>query len=667
MSNAKVFNLMVDGAVGIVTFDVVGEAMNTWTDAAFESFNEVLDSIEKEEALKGIIFISGKPNTFLAGANLKMIEEIEREEEMRQIAGLFHNSFNRLYALKVPTLAAINGHCLGGGLEFTLACTARIAKESKTTVIGLPEVNVGLIPGAGGTQRLPRLIGYPAVELILKGSMLSAAKAYETGIVDKLVPADGDLLEEAKTFLQDIIDGKAELKRPDYDFSGIDEVMAQALKGVLKVTRGREVPAPMTAIRSIQEGLKLPLEKALENEKELVTQLSLQNETKGTINTFFLKTLTDKPKGMMSRGFEPKPLKKAAVLGFGTMGRGITIDILRNMQIPVIVKDIPEALEPGKAFLRKIFEGMAEKKRLKVPVDDLMNLLTVTSDYSDDFKDVDIVVEAVFEDIKVKEQVYQELCDVVADDCIIASNTSSLPINAMSQYVSHPERFGGLHFFSPVWMMQLVEVVRGEKTTQDTIDNLLNFAASIRKRPIVCLDNPGFVVNAMLFPYISNAFQYVEEGNAIEKVDKSLMSFGMPVGPIRLTDEVGIDVPYKVFVGMGVEQTTLKNVVDDGRLGLRKSGKGFFLKDGSVDPDVLPLIAKREPKEMTEEEIQMGLLESMVQVGKDLLDRKIVNDPRMVDVGMIWATGFPPDKGGPLKWSDLIGLSDKLFGKNFYS
>jgi 3-hydroxyacyl-CoA dehydrogenase/enoyl-CoA hydratase/3-hydroxybutyryl-CoA epimerase len=667
MSNAKVFNLTVDGAVGIVTFDVVGEAMNTWTDAAFESFNEVLDGIEKEEAFKGIIFISGKPNTFLAGANLKMIEEIEREEEMKQIAGLFHNSFNRLAALKIPTLAAINGHCLGGGLEFTLACTARIAKESKTTVIGLPEVNVGLIPGAGGTQRLPRLIGYPAVELILKGSMLPAAKAYEKGIVDKIVPADGDLLKEAKAFLQDIIAGKGELKRPEHDFSGIDEVMVQARKGVLKVTRGREVPAPMTAIRSIQEGLKLPLEKALENEKELVTQLSLENETKGTINTFFLKTLTDKPRGMMSKGFEPKPLKKAAVLGFGTMGRGITIDILRNMQIPVIVKDIPEALEPGKAFLRKIFEGMAEKKRLKVPVDDLMNLLTVTSDYSDDFKDVDIIVEAVFEDIKVKEQVYQELCDVVSDDCIIASNTSSLPINAMAQYVSHPERFGGLHFFSPVWMMQLVEVVRGEKTGQDTIDNLLNFAASIRKRPIVCLDNPGFVVNAMLFPYISYAFQYVEEGNAIEKVDKSLMSFGMPVGPIRLTDEVGIDVPYKVFVGMGVEQTTLKNVVEDGRLGLRKSGKGFFLKDGSVDPDVLPLIAAREPKEMTEEEIQMGLLESMVQVGKDLLDRKIVNDPRMVDVGMIWATGFPPDKGGPLKWSDLIGLSEKLFGEKFYS
>jgi len=667
MSNAKVFKLTVDGEIGIVIFDVVGEAMNTWTDAAFESFNEVLDSIEKEEALKGIIFISGKPNTFLAGANLKMIEEIKEEGEMRQIAGLFHKSFNRLYALKVPTLAAINGHCLGGGLEFTLACTARIAKESKTTVIGLPEVNVGLIPGAGGTQRLPRLIGYPAVELILKGSMLPAAKAYETGIVDKLVPADGNLLEEAKAFLQDIIDGKGDLKRPEHDFSGIDEVMAQARKGVLKVTRGREVPAPMTAIRSIQEGLKLPLGKALENERELVTKLSLQNETKGTINTFFLKTLTDKPKGMMSKGFEPKPLKKAAVLGFGTMGRGITIDILRNMRIPVIVKDIPEALEPGKAFVRKIFEGMAEKKRLKVPVDDLMSLLTVTSDYSDDFKDVDIIVEAVFEDIKVKEQVYAELCDVVSDDCIIASNTSSLPISAMAQYVSHPERFGGLHFFSPVWMMQLVEVIRGEATSQNMIDNLVNFAASIRKRPVVCLDNPGFVVNAMLFPYISNAFQYVEEGNAIEKVDKAIMSFGMPVGPIRLTDEVGIDVPHKVFVGMGVVQTTLKNVVEDGRLGLRKSGKGFFLKDGSVDSDVFPLIAKREPKEMTEEEIQMGLLESMVQVGKDLLDRKIVADPRMVDVGMIWATGFPPDKGGPLKWADLIGLSEKLFGGKFYS
>jgi 3-hydroxyacyl-CoA dehydrogenase/enoyl-CoA hydratase/carnithine racemase len=666
MSNGKIFNLKMEGDVPIVTFDMVGDVMNTWTEKAFESFHEILKILEKDETIKGAIFISGKPNNFFAGANLKMIEGMNEEKEITKMLDLFHDSFRRLTKLKYPTLAAINGHCLGGGLEFALACTVRIAKESKTTVIGLPECNVGLFPGGGGTQRLPRLIGYPAIELILKGRMLPGAKAYEAGIIDRLVPADGDLLEEAKSFLQEIISGTAELKRPEHDFSQVDAAAEQARQGVLKATRGRELPAHMLAIKSIQEGLKVPLDDALEIEKKNFVKVALSHEAKGSINTFFIKTMTDKPRSMMNRGFVPKPLKKAAVLGFGTMGRGIAIEILRNMQIPVIIKDIPEALDPGKAFLRKIFDGMAEKKRLKVPVDDLMNLITTTSEYTDEFKEVDIVVEAVFEDIKVKEQVYGELSEAVKDDCVISSNTSSIPITTMSQYVKNPERFGGTHFFSPVWLMQLVEVIKGEKTSQDTIDNLLNFAGMIRKRPLVCRDNPGFVVNALLFPYFLNSIKYIEEGNAIEKVDKALTRFGMPVGPVRLDDEVGIDVPYKAFIGMGIEQKTMKNMVEDGRLGLKKSGKGWFLKDGSVDPDALLLIDKKEPKERTEEEIQMELLTEMVKVGKDLLDRKIVEDPRMIDVGMIWGVGFPPDKGGPMKWSDLIGLSQKLFGKNFY-
>ena len=309
---------------------------------------------------------------------------------------------------------------------------------------------------------------------------------------------------------------------------------------------------------------------------------------------------------------------------------------------------------------------MAEKKRLKEPVDAIMSRLTVTSDYIDAFREADIVIEAVFEEIGVKKQVYGELSKVVREDCIIASNTSSIPISSMAPFVAKPERFGGIHFFSPVWLMQLVEVIRGEQTAQETIDNLLNFAGLIRKRPIVCRDNAGFVVNAMLFPYLVNALQYVEEGNPIEKVDRAMTRFGMPVGPIRLTDEVGIDIPYKIFVGMGIKQETVKNVVEAGRLGLKKSGKGFFLKDGSVDPEVLPLIAKRPARERSEEEIPIGLLTAMVQVGKDILDRKIVDDVRMIDVGIIWGLGFPADKGGPMKWADLIGLSKKLYGKNFY-
>ena len=295
-----------------------------------------------------------------------------------------------------------------------------------------------------------------------------------------------------------------------------------------------------------------------------------------------------------------------------------------------------------------------------------MSRLTVTSDYIDAFREADIVIEAVFEEIGVKKQVYGELSKVVREDCIIASNTSSIPITSMAPFVAKPARFGGIHFFSPVWLMQLVEVIRGEQTAQETIDNLLNFAGLIRKRPIVCRDNAGFVVNAMLFPYLVNAMQYIEEGNPIEKVDRAMTRFGMPVGPIRLTDEVGIDIPYKIFVGMGIKQETVKNVVETGRLGLKKSGKGFFLKDGSVDPEVLPLIAKRPARERSEEEIPIGLLTAMVQVGKDILDRKIVDDVRMIDVGIIWGLGFPADKGGPMKWADLIGLSKKLYGKNFY-
>lgn len=664
---SKIFNLKVDnGGIGVITFDVAGDAMNTWTDAAFKDFDEIIGELAKTPDLKGIIFISGKPDNFLSGANLKMISDIEKAEDVRQMLDLFHGSFAKLNAFHYPAIAAIHGHCLGGGLEFALACTARIAKEGKTTLIGLPECSVGLFPGGGGTQRLPRLIGYPALEMILKGTMMPAAKAYEAGIVDRLVPADGDLLAEAKKFLLEVIAGTAGLKRPVHDFSQIDAVAEMAQQGILKATKGRYIPGPMLALKSIHEGLKVPLEKGLELEKANFAEVVLTHQAKGSINTFFIKGMTDKPKAMMTKGFQPKPLNRAAILGFGTMGRGIAIDILRNTQIPVLVKDIPEALESGKAFVRKILDGMAEKKRIKEPVDSIMARLTAVSEYSDAFKNVDIVIEAVFEDIKVKEQVYEELCKVIKDDCIIASNTSSIPITAMAKYVTKPERFGGIHFFSPVWLMQLVEVIKGEQTSQDTIDNLLNFSAAIRKRPIVCRDNAGFVVNALLFPMVLETFRYLEEGNAIEKIDKAMLSFGMPVGPIRLTDEVGIDIPYKIFKGMGVRQETLANVVEAGRLGLKKSGKGFFLKDGSVDPEVLPLIGKREPRALTEEQIQEGLLVAMVKTGKDLLDRKVVDDVRMIDVGMIWGVGFPADKGGPMKWADLTGLSKKLFGKNFY-
>ncbi|MBN2569521.1 MAG: enoyl-CoA hydratase/isomerase family protein [Deltaproteobacteria bacterium] len=667
MQKMNNFSLKVEKGIGVLAIDIPGAVMNTWTEDAVTEFRSFVDDVVKRDDINGLIFISGKSNNFHAGANLNMLDAMHNERDVYDGLDMFQQSFNKLEQFSIPTVAAINGYCLGGGLEFALALTARIAKESPTTCIGLPECMVGVFPGGGGTQRLPRLIGYDAVDMILRGTILPAGKAFEKGIVDKLISADADLIVEAKAFINDLIDGSIELKRPVQDFSQIDVIAEMAEQGVLKTTKGRYIPGPMLAIKAIKDGVKVSLEEGLEIEKKCFIECVLSNQAKGGINTFFLKNMSDKPRGMMSKGFQPKEIKKAAVLGLGTMGRGIVIDILRRMQIPVVAKDIPEALEPGGEFIRKILNGMAERKRLKTPVDDLMALLTVTSEYTDDFKDVDIVVEAVFEEPQVKKDVYAELCEIVPEDCVLASNTSSIPITELAGDVKNPERFIGCHFFSPVWRMELLEVIRGEKTSRDTIDNLLNFAAGIRKRPIVCCDNPGFVVNAILFPMLQSAFDLLERGISIEQLDKAMKSFGMPVGPVRLLDEVGIDIPYNAMKANDMKiHDTFENVIRDGRFGLKKSGKGFFLEDGSVDPEVLPLITIREKQEMNDTDIQDVLFISMVKTAKDLLDRKIVEDPRYIDIGMIWGTGFPPDKGGPIKWADLTGKSDKLYGKTFY-
>jgi 3-hydroxyacyl-CoA dehydrogenase/enoyl-CoA hydratase/carnithine racemase len=666
MGYGEVFHFHPEEGIGIVTFDVPGEPMNTWTQEAIQEFTALLGDLETATDVEGVVFISGKPGNFHAGANLNLLKEMGDREKTLRAMEVFQEMFQRLSALPFPTVAAIHGPCLGGGYEFALACTARIAVDSKQTRIGLPECTLGIFPGAGGTQRLPRLIGYPAVELILRGTMLSASKALEVGLIDKVIGEEGELLPEAKSFLKGISDGSVKLNRKEQDFSQIDAVAETARQQVLKATRGREIPGLMLAIDTIREGVKVPLEKGLQMETRNFVKAVLTKEAKGSIHTFFLKTMSDKPQNMMTQGFQSKPIQGIGVLGFGTMGRGIIIDILRHTKIPVIVKDAQEALEPGKSFVRKILEDLAEKRKLKGEVEELMGRLSTTTTYGDEFRAADLVVEAVFEDVKVKAEVYQELSKQVRPECIVATNTSSIPLSAMAPHVSHPERFGGAHFFSPVWRMELVEIIEGSNTDRETVDNLLGFAAMIRKRPIVCRDHPGFVVNAVLFPYFLRSLDFLEKGNTVEKIDEAFISFGMPVGPIRLIDEVGVDISYYVVKGKGLEQKTLKNLVSAGHIGLKKSGKGIFLKDGSVDPKAASMIAKKEPEELTAEEMQEQVLKEMVQVGKDLLDQNVVTDPRMIDIGMIWGTGFPPEKGGPMKWADLTGMSENLFGSPFY-
>lgn len=669
MNKERTIGLTLEGDIAVVTFNDAHAAMNTWSDEAIEDFFAILDELEDLEhkgTIQRAIFISGKPQTFLAGADLNVLASKEKKLNVRKDIEIFHLMLNRLSALKTLTVAAINGHCLGGGFEFTLACSARIARESKTTLIGLPETQVNLFPAGGGTQRLTRLIGYPAVDLILTGRNLTAKEAYELGAIDRYLAEDSDLLSEAKRLAQEILSGSFRLNRVNPDLADIDQVVCEARENLIRKNRGRVFPGTELALKTIQEGTKLSLAEGLALEKKYFIDAAVSREAKGSIHTFFLNNISNKPQKLMSKEYVPTPIRKVAVLGFGAMGRGIVIDILRHMQIPVVVKDVPEALEAGKAFVAKILTGMVEKKRLKASVNDLMSLITFVTEYGDDFNDVDFVVEAVFENSAVKDNVYKELCTVVHKDCVIASNTSFLSIDELAQSVTGPERFAGLHFFSPVWLMELVEVVKGRQSSWQTIDQVLNFVALTRKRPLICNDSPGFVVNAVLDPLLLNALRYLEEGNAIEHIDRAMIAFGMPLGPIKLADEVGIDVSYHIFKSRGVEQKTIANMYEAGRYGLKKSGKGFFLADGSVDPEALPIIHKGETMLRSEEEIAEGILEDMVKIGKRLLDNGVIDDPRMIDIGIIWGAGYPREKGGPMKWADLTGMSERLFGKKFY-
>ena len=400
----QIFACENQDGIAVVRFDVPGEQMNTWTEAAIADFAVTLTSLEKEKsAYKGVIFISGKESNFHAGANLNMLGSEKNLDDFRKGCDEFNGMFVRLENLGIPTVAAINGPCMGGGYEFALTMTARIATDSKRTTIGLPECNVGVIPGAGGTQRLPRLIGYPALDFIPRGAVLPAVKAMEAGMIDRVIPEGDNLLAKAKEFLLEIIAGTAGLKRAKPDLSALDAALETAKKNVLKATRGRAIPAPMLALKAMSEGLKVSIEQGLKIETDCFIEALKAPESKGTINTFFLKTMSDKPKAMIPKGFEPKPIRKFGVLGFGTMGRGIIINILTRTKLPVVVKDVPEALEPGMGFVRKILEGMAAKNRLKDTVDSLMALVKPVAEWTDDFKDVDVVIEAVFEDPAIKD------------------------------------------------------------------------------------------------------------------------------------------------------------------------------------------------------------------------------------------------------------------------
>jgi 3-hydroxyacyl-CoA dehydrogenase/enoyl-CoA hydratase/3-hydroxybutyryl-CoA epimerase/3-hydroxyacyl-CoA dehydrogenase/enoyl-CoA hydratase/3-hydroxybutyryl-CoA epimerase/enoyl-CoA isomerase len=661
----------------VITFDKPDARANTLGAAIVAEFHKVLAEVKKRNDVTGLILRSGKPGMFIAGADLKELAMADtgRPEQIRALIEHGLAIPAAAESLPFPTAAVIDGPCMGGGLEVALGFDVRLAGTNPKVEIGFPEVKIGLIPGWGGTQRLTRLLGpSQAAEMICTGDGVRAQRAKELGIVFDVVPSD-KLESEAKRILTDLHKSGAwkqdrERRRQPV---GLSEEQMQftftvARAMVLDKTKG-QLPAPLAALDAIEKGCNKPLDEGLKAESEAFLPLVGSPINKGLIAVFFMNQKVSKDPGVADASIQPKKVTRVGVLGAGIMGAGIAAAHVRK-GIPAVVLDSnPQALEKGIGGIAKGFKGLVEKGRMKP--DDLVAALARlgTTATLASLSDCDVVVEAIVENEQAKTGLYKQLEPLLKSDAILASNTSTISITRMAQALKNPERFAGMHFFNPVERMPLVEVIRGEKTSDATVVTLVALAKQIGKSPIVVKDGPGFLVNRILFPYLNEALLLLEEGATPREIDKAATAFGMPMGAITLYDVVGLDTSLyagKVLQAAYPDRAVISKILEDlvaaGRLG-QKSGAGFYkygkgLK-GEDDPALAPVLAKhqRAKRSFTTEELQQRLFLPMVNEAARVLAEGIVRDPVDLDMGLILGIGFPPWRGGLLRWADATGLA----------
>ncbi|MFT4927300.1 MAG: 3-hydroxyacyl-CoA dehydrogenase/enoyl-CoA hydratase/3-hydroxybutyryl-CoA epimerase [Phenylobacterium sp.] len=687
----SIFSLEVhDNGVAVITMDIVGESMNTLRAEFAPEVRDVLGEIKANSAVKGIVFISGKKDNFIAGADISMLDACTSAEEAEALGLTGQQLFDELEALDIPVVAAIHGAALGGGLEFALACHSRICTDHSKTQLGLPEVQLGLLPGSGGTQRLPRLIGLQkALDMILTGKQLRAKQAKKIGLVDEVVP-QSILLEAA---MKIALDGKHKAKKAQLDFLGqaLEKtsvgrkvLFEQAEKKTLEKTRGN-YPAAERILEVIQVGADKGFSKGLALEAKRFGELCMSEESKALRSIFFATTDMKKETGAEGIGagdetVTPQTIKKAGVLGGGLMGGGIAHVTVNKAGIPVRIKDISHegivnAMRYGYDILNK---KVTKRFMSKAELQSKMNMLTGSVDYTG-FKDVDIVVEAVFEDLTVKQQMVADIEENCAEHTIFATNTSSLPIQQIAAKAARPENVIGLHYFSPVEKMPLAEVIVHEGTSAQTIATTVAFAKKQGKTPIVVKDGAGFYVNRILALYMNEAANILLDGEPIEHIDEALMDFGFPVGPITLLDEVGIDVGAKIspileeeLGARFVAPTAFDKLIDDDRKG-KKNKKGFYLYKGNskgkqkkgsknVDESVYALLGITAMQRLNREEVAERCVVQMLNEAARCLDDGIIASPRDGDIGAIFGIGFAPFRGGPFRYMDSMGI-DNLVSK----
>jgi len=667
----------VDG-IAVVTVDLLDEPVNKVTARLRAEFAEMFALLEGDTSIRGVVLHSGKPDTWLAGADIDEFLTLDSAAEAEALSRGGQALLAHLEGMKIPVVAAIHGACLGGGLETALACRYRIVTDHPKTILALPETQLGLIPGAGGTQRLPRLIGLQrALDMILTGRNVRAKKAYSMGLADEMVhPAI--LLEVAVDRARKLADKTLGARRTPKNRGaagtllennpvGRAVVFRKAREGVMEKTHGH-YPAPLAALDAVRTGYDKGRDAGFREEARLFGEMAMTPESRQLIFLFFATTALKKDPGVDAPAPEPLPVETLGVLGAGFMGAGIAA-IAAQQGTPVRLKDTDTArVAKGIAAVSSVLRERLKKKQItRLQYDDQLLLAGGTTDYSG-FHRATLVIEAVFEDLALKQRVLREVEPLLATRAIYASNTSTIPIERIAEAAARPERVLGMHFFSPVHKMPLLEVIAAPATDKESVVTAVAYGKQLGKTVIVVNDSPGFYTTRILAVYLNEAGKLLDEGASIEAVDKALVDFGFPVGPITLIDEVGIDVGGKVgqvmFDAFGARVSpaeSLRRVVESGRTG-RKGKSGFYRYDdsgtkGEVDPSVYELVPHGATRrEMEPAEIQQRCVLAMVNEAARCLEEGVLRSPRDGDVGAVFGIGFPPFRGGPFRYVDSVGV-----------
>ena len=652
--------------VCVLTFDRPDSPANIFDKATLAELNEHLNFIASNPQFKGLVITSAKKSIFIAGADLNSLSTAT-EQGLREIIELGQVTFNRIADLQIPTVAAIHGAAVGGGYEICLACDYRIASSDKSTKIGLPETLLGILPAWGGATRLPRLIGVPkALDIILGGKTVAAKLAFKLGMVDEVVPKEYVLTEALKRVSR----GRALKKRRVSAMvraanSGLAATLIRKrLSPMLqKKTRGN-YPAIPKALEVVTDGIRTSLMESMLLERAAIFELTKTETCKNLIRVFFLQERAKKLRYAPSE--KSRPVKKVAVIGAGVMGAGIAQwAAARDMQ--VILRDIGvEPLAKGMATVTKLFDEGA-KRHVFTKTEARAGIDRVFPSAADvPLKNTEIVIEAAVEKMDLKKKVFQRVAELAGPRTILATNTSALSVSELAASIPNPERVVGIHFFNPVHRMQLVEVIVGRQTSPEVAQRSVEFVQQLGKLPVVVKDSPGFLVNRILMPYLIEAGHLFENGARVEDIDETMLEFGMPMGPLRLTDEVGVDVANHVgetiaksFSPRLTNPAVLEKMMKAGLLG-KKSGRGFYVYSGKkgerVNTETEKLRAGASVVGLNRKELQSRMVLLMINEAARCLEENLVSEAADVDFGMIMGTGFAPFTGGPLRFADHVGI-----------